>query len=88
MAAGMAEKMEAVKGMKEKWEELEREAMDMGKEQSINAQNMTNMEGLMMLIKELDGHMEEMKGFMAMNTYIQGTFSKSCCICIYIFSIN
>ena len=88
MSAGMAEKMEAVKGMKEKWEELEREAMDMGKEQSINAQNMTNMEGLMMLIKELDGHMEEMKGFMAMNTYIQGTFSGSCCICICIFSIN
>ena len=79
MAADMAEKTEAVKGMKEKWEEVEREAMDMGKEQSINAQNMTNLEGLMMLIKELDGDMEEMKGFMAMNTYIQGTFSGSCC---------
>ena len=79
MAADMTEKTEAVKGMKEKWEEVEREAMDMGKEQSINAQNMTNMEGLTMLIKELDGHMEEMKGFMAMNTYIKGNFSGSCC---------
>ena len=79
MAADMAEKTAAVKGMKEKWDEIEREAMDRGKEQSLNSANMTNMESLMMVVNELDGHMEEMKGFMTMDTYIKGNFSGSCC---------
>ena len=75
----MAEKTEAVKGMKEKWEEIEKEAMDRGMEQSVNSLNMTNMEGLMMVVSKLDGYMEEMKGFMAMDTYIKGNLSGSCC---------
>ena len=79
MAADMAEKTEAVKGMKEKWENIEKEAMDRGKEQSENALNMTNMENLMMVINELDGYMEEMKGFMTNDTYIKGNLSRSCC---------
>ena len=53
--------------------------MDRGKEQSENALNMTNMENLMMVINELDGYMEEMKGFMTMDTYIKGNLSGSCC---------
>ena len=78
MAADMAEKTEAVKGMKEKWENIEKEAMDRGKEQSENALNMTNMESLMVVVTELDGHMEEMKGFMTMDTYIKGNLSGLC----------
>ena len=75
MAADMIEKTDAVKGMKEKWEEIEREAMDRGMEQSSNALNITNMESLMMVVNELDGYMEEMKGFMTMDTYIKGALS-------------
>ena len=79
MAADMVEKTEAVKGMKEKWEEIEKEAMAMGKEQSLNALNMSNMEDLMMIVTELDGHMEEMKGFMTMDSYIKGNSSGLYC---------
>ena len=75
MAADMIEKTDAVKGMKEKWEEIKREAMDRGMEQSSNALNITNMESLMMVVNELDGYMEEMKGFMTMDTYIKGALS-------------